>query len=237
MSGERWLVMMEGPQQGQTFVLDQVQTIIGRDPSSSIPISDPQVSRQHARITQQGNLMVIEDLGSTNGTFANGARLTRAHTLSNGDAIALGNAVTLTYNEALPIAAGGVGATARPGSTAPAGMAAPPPVQPVQQPPLVVAPPAGQPIQPPPFAPAPPPLPVFPPADQAPYAPSPPPLPADAQAVEEQGGRKWLWVGCGCLVLLIVFACLAVVVLDQLAMLPDLFYEPLRWLGLDTFFQ
>ena len=237
MNGDRWLVMTEGPQQGQTFVLDQNQAIVGREPSSNIAISDPQVSRQHARITRQGSLMVIEDLGSTNGTFVNGARLTRAHTLSNGNVIALGNAVTLTYHEAVPVvAAGGVGApTVRPGSTAPAGMAAPPPVQPFQPPPFAPASPPAQPIQPPPYEPPPPP--VFQPVEQAPYAPAPPPLPVDSQPVEEPGSRKWLSIGCGCLVLLIVFACLAMVVLDQLEMLPDIFYEPLRWLGLDTFFQ
>jgi hypothetical protein len=60
-------------------------------------VDDPQVSRQHARIMRQGGLMVIEDLGSTNGTFVNGVRLTGAHTLASGDMIGLGDVVALTY--------------------------------------------------------------------------------------------------------------------------------------------
>ena len=41
----------------------------------------------------------------------------------------------------------------------------------------------------------------------------------------------WLWVACGCLVLLVIAACVAVFVLDYLKLLPAIFYEPLRWLG------
>jgi len=43
--------------------------------------------------------------------------------------------------------------------------------------------------------------------------------------------KKWLFAGCGCLVLLVVLACVGVFVADQLRILPAVFYEPLRWLG------
>lgn len=91
------LVVSQGPQPGQTFMLDQDVLALGRDPSNDIVINDPQVSRQHARIARQGDLMVLEDVGSTNGTFVNGLRLTGPHALANGDEIGLGDAVTLTY--------------------------------------------------------------------------------------------------------------------------------------------
>lgn len=91
------LVMSQGPQPGQMFHLEKDSTSLGRDPGSDIVIDDPQVSRQHARITRQGGLMVVEDLGSTNGTFVNGMRLTGPHTLASGDMIGLGDAVALTY--------------------------------------------------------------------------------------------------------------------------------------------
>jgi len=91
------LVMSQGPQPGQMFHLEKDSTSLGRDPGNDIMIDDPQVSRQHARIMRQGGLMVIEDLGSTNGTFANGMRLTGPHTLASGDMIGLGDAVALTY--------------------------------------------------------------------------------------------------------------------------------------------
>ena len=200
MTDDSRLVMSQGPQPGQTFVLDQDSLALGRDPSNDIMISDPQVSRQHARIRRQGSLMVIEDVGSTNGTFVNGMRLTSPHTLVNGDVISLGDAVTLTYHGidvavTEPLAG-------RPTAVSPA----PPGYRP-------------QPTPPPVHAAAPPPA----------YAAVPP---STAQPVEEAQRKTWLWLGCGCLVLLVVAACIGVFVLDSLRLLPDIFYAPLRWLGL-----
>ena len=43
-------------------------------------------------------------------------------------------------------------------------------------------------------------------------------------------------IGCGILVLLGILACAVVVALDAFQMLPDFFYEPIRWLGLESFF-
>ena len=100
MADSSQLVVNQGPQPGQTFILDQDLLTLGRDPGNDIVISDPQVSRQHARVTRQGETMVIEDTGSTNGTFVNGVRLTGPHTLANGDVIGLGDAATLAYYEA-----------------------------------------------------------------------------------------------------------------------------------------
>jgi len=130
------LVMKVGPQPGQTFLLDQESLTLGRDPSSEIVINDPQVSRQHARIKCQGNLTVIEDVGSTNGTFVNGMRLTDPHTLADGDEISLGDAVTLTHH------AGGIATT-----------------EPLGRRPTVTQGPSSyvpQPEPPPPYSPAPP---------------------------------------------------------------------------------
>jgi predicted component of type VI protein secretion system len=129
------LVMKVGPQPGQTFLLDQELLTLGRDPSSEIVINDPQVSRQHARIKCQGNLTVIEDVGSTNGTFVNGMRLTGPHTLADGDTISLGDAVSLTYH------AGGI-ATTEPLGGRPTAIQAPSTYVP-------------QPEPPPPYSPAP----------------------------------------------------------------------------------
>lgn len=97
MTDDFRLVVRQGPQPGQSFPLEKDSLAVGRDPGNDIVINDPHVSRQHARITQQGGLMVIEDLGSTNGTFVNGMRLTGPHTLADGDVIGLGDAVTLTF--------------------------------------------------------------------------------------------------------------------------------------------
>jgi pSer/pThr/pTyr-binding forkhead associated (FHA) protein len=91
------LVMESGPQPGQIFELSRGTISIGRDPGNQVVIDDPQVSRQHARITPQGGLMVLEDLGSTNGTTVNGLRISAPHTLAHGDEIGFGDDVVLTF--------------------------------------------------------------------------------------------------------------------------------------------
>jgi predicted component of type VI protein secretion system len=91
------LVMTKGPEPGQTIALDRDEMSIGRDPNSDITINDAQISRRHAQIAVRGNVVVLEDLGSTNGTFVNGMRLTTSQALSNGDVIGLGDVVALTF--------------------------------------------------------------------------------------------------------------------------------------------
>ena len=63
-------------------------TILGRDDSADIILDDPGISRRHSelRVTTDGPHFVttIRDLGSTNGTFVNGERITSEH-LEDGD--------------------------------------------------------------------------------------------------------------------------------------------------------
>ena len=192
------LVQSQGPQPGQTFMLDQDVLTLGRDPHNDIVINDPQVSRQHARIMRQGDLMIVENTGSTNGTFVIGMRLTGPHALANGDVIGLGDAVTLTYYGASSI-----------------------PTEPLaEQPTASMGHMSYEPPPPPPAYTAPPPPTYI--AEPSPVAPP----------VEEKKSRTGLWIGCGCLILLVIIACVGVFVLDYLQMLPPIFYEPLRWLGL-----
>jgi len=99
------LTMTQGPEPGYVFPLDiekKDSFTLGRDPRNDVMVSHTQVSRRHARITRQGDRMVIEDLGSTNGTFVSGTRLTGQYTLVNGDVISLGKVVMLAYHEAEP---------------------------------------------------------------------------------------------------------------------------------------
>lgn len=91
------LVVARGPRPGQIFELPRSTVSIGRDPGNRVVINDPQISRQHARITPQGGLMVLEDLGSTNGTTVNGLRISAPHTLAHGDEIGMGDNVTLIF--------------------------------------------------------------------------------------------------------------------------------------------
>jgi hypothetical protein len=64
--------------------------VIGRSPGSDIVIGDDFVSALHAKIYQKGNEVVVEDLGSTNGTILNGDRLRTPSTLRPGDTIDIG---------------------------------------------------------------------------------------------------------------------------------------------------
>jgi pSer/pThr/pTyr-binding forkhead associated (FHA) protein len=89
------LTMKQGPHPEQTFELFREVHTLGREAGNDIIINDPQVSRHHARLTLQGGTYSLEDLGSTNGTFVNGRRVTGSVVLSSGDMIGLGDTVVL----------------------------------------------------------------------------------------------------------------------------------------------
>ena len=65
-------------------------TTIGRDPSNSIYLVNPAVSRFHARICSEGGEFYIEDMGSSNGTLVNGKMVPLTTELSNKDKITIG---------------------------------------------------------------------------------------------------------------------------------------------------
>ncbi|HVA50405.1 MAG TPA: FHA domain-containing protein [Pirellulales bacterium] len=67
--------------------------IFGRDPSCDQVLDDPLVSRRHARLIRSEQGYLIEDLGSTNGTFLNGRRLAEKAPVQPGDRIGLGDCV------------------------------------------------------------------------------------------------------------------------------------------------
>lgn len=71
--------------------------VIGRSPGADIVIGDDFVSGRHARVVPSGDDVLLEDLGSTNGTLLNGGRVVRAQSLKPGDIIEIG-AVKLVVN-------------------------------------------------------------------------------------------------------------------------------------------
>jgi len=97
MAAQFQFVMRSGPTPGATYSLEGDQLIIGRDSSSGLAINDAEVSRKHARLNFQGGKYVIEDLGSTNGTFVNGQRLAGPAVLKSGDVVSLGEQIVLLY--------------------------------------------------------------------------------------------------------------------------------------------
>ncbi len=75
---------------GQEHPLAEAITTIGRAVENSIVVTSKRISREHARIRQQGRRMFLEDLGSTNGTFLNNERLLAPVELRDGDHISIG---------------------------------------------------------------------------------------------------------------------------------------------------
>lgn len=81
-----YILFISGQLMGKLCLLDKKETIIGRGPDCDIHINDTRISRIHLRISIGGNQAVIEDMGSTNGTFVNGTRV-KTHVLQNGDQV------------------------------------------------------------------------------------------------------------------------------------------------------
>jgi diguanylate cyclase (GGDEF)-like protein len=90
------LTMLTGPSPGCIYSLDGAETIIGRDADVDVRIDEGSVSRRHARIVRRGPRLVLEDLGSTNGTFVSARRVETAE-LSSGDRIQIGPKCTLRF--------------------------------------------------------------------------------------------------------------------------------------------
>ena len=90
------LSVIQGPDKGRTFELpDTEPQMIGRS-SESLPLTDNTVSRRHAELTPDDGEWFIRDLGSQNGTWVNGVRITDRQRLKPGDQIRAG-ATLFTY--------------------------------------------------------------------------------------------------------------------------------------------
>ncbi len=80
------LVAQTGPLNGKRWQI-RGRSILGRDLSCDIIITDRQVSRQHARLTLTPRGVLLEDLGSKNGTHYNGKRISDPVLLQDGDKV------------------------------------------------------------------------------------------------------------------------------------------------------
>lgn len=97
-----WLHATHGLLKGQSFPFSRPNLAIGRDSEADIVLDQPQVSRQHARITLEGGRWMLADLHSTNGVYLNGQRLQPGERLSlkNGDLIQIGKSASFTFEDA-----------------------------------------------------------------------------------------------------------------------------------------
>lgn len=92
---------------------------VGRRSDNDIVIDDPTVSGRHCRISLQGGVYFVEDLGSTNGTYVNGKRIQRAG-LHPGDAVGVAKHVLTLLEDGLePYARAAAAAPAAPPAAAP----------------------------------------------------------------------------------------------------------------------
>jgi diguanylate cyclase (GGDEF)-like protein len=101
-SGRPYLMVIGGTRVGELHALTRERTVVGRSPEAQIRLRDDGISRAHAEILLDGGRLRVRDLGSTNGTFLNGAR-TDARELSDGDKLSIGEATLMlfTHNDGL----------------------------------------------------------------------------------------------------------------------------------------
>lgn len=191
------LVMRTGPNPGKSFPLTKEELSIGRDISNDIVINDAEVSRHHSRLYMQAGGFVLEDTGSTNGTFVNGQRLMGPHLLRPGEMILLGENISLIFeayefDPDATIASGSV--PEMPSYQQPPGPASLPSYE--QMPPQT-----GEPLEP----------------SMQGFAGAVPPGPEEEYLEEEpQRNRNWLYIGCGCAVLVLCVLVVGAVIFDQL---------------------
>jgi pSer/pThr/pTyr-binding forkhead associated (FHA) protein len=190
------LVMRAGPNPGKAFTLSKNEVVIGRDVSADVVINAAEVSRRHTRLYLEAGGYIVEDLGSTNGTFVNGQRLTTPLPLRSGDVIMLGEAATLVYEasqfdpNATMISPSSERVSLekpRPASS-PSRKMTPPPQAQQSYAGQVPAGPTGSPAQP-----------------YAPPAPQP-----------KRGGVSWLWAGAGCIVVMLCIMVVGALLFDML---------------------
>ncbi|WP_432146209.1 FHA domain-containing protein [Streptomyces sp. bgisy084] len=133
---------------GRTWTLDPSRSYnVGRDPQGDMVLDDARVSWRHATVRWAGRSWIIEDQGSTNGTYAQGQRIHQME-IGPGSTVHLGNA---TDGPRVTLSAPAADAFSAPQQQAAQGWQAPPAHQPAQQPPAH-QPPAQQGWQAPPQA-------------------------------------------------------------------------------------
>ncbi len=171
------LIMRTGPNPGKSFDLTKNELYIGRDINNDIVINDSEISRKHARLILQAGGYVLEDLGSTNGSFVNGQRLMGPHVLRPGEVVMLGENVSLAFEPGYDADATMVAASMQTST-----YISEPPPQPVAQPVPVASP-----------------KPVY--TGQVPAGPAEPYY----EPVQEpqKNKRTLLYAGIGCLVVLL----------------------------------
>lgn len=92
------LIMKSGPETDKAYKIEKDEFVIGRELINDLIVSDPEISRRHARIFKKNGQYFLEDLNSTNGTFHSGKRIGKPVQLKNEDLINLGKSIVLEFS-------------------------------------------------------------------------------------------------------------------------------------------
>src|SRR4051794_21661918 len=84
------LVIVRGRGATETITLGDGVTTVGRQDECQLRIKSSQVSRKHCEIFEKKGLLLVKDLGSSNGTFVNGKRIQEQRVLEPGDELTIG---------------------------------------------------------------------------------------------------------------------------------------------------
>lgn len=87
------LVIVDGPNRGQSVPLGEEQLLLGRGTDAAIRLDDDYVSTRHARFVTNGEQWFVEDLGSTNGTYIGNRRVTEPTPVDLGLQVRLGKTI------------------------------------------------------------------------------------------------------------------------------------------------
>jgi two-component system cell cycle response regulator len=96
-SDRAYLIVIAGSNVGEMHKIETDNTILGRSIDASIRLTDDGISRHHCRIREEDGALFVEDLGSRNGLFCNGVKVTH-HELQDGDKIQLGKTTILKFS-------------------------------------------------------------------------------------------------------------------------------------------
>jgi pSer/pThr/pTyr-binding forkhead associated (FHA) protein len=96
-----YLLITAGPGRGQVFDL-RGEVRLGRSRANAIALADGKISRNHARLDPVRSTYILTDLGSANGTFVNGVRITQPVRLRDGDLIQVGDTQLVFHSRPSP---------------------------------------------------------------------------------------------------------------------------------------
>lgn len=94
LTGVWRLVGLQGTYAGQVFEIRDDLVVVGRESTNPIALTgDTAISRRHAQLMKQGDTLLVQDLGSSNGTYVNGMQITAETILRPGDTVQFGGSI------------------------------------------------------------------------------------------------------------------------------------------------